>query len=497
MTRVTFPGDDYAASPTVSAFAAGGFRGDLLQVGTDGCIYATQGRDALPDDPGTRYDDGTTTTEDSIVRICADGPGGFEPPAGVRETVNPPSPSLGSLSGVAYVDANGNDMRDSMELAIPGVTLTLSNGATATSGSDGRYSFSGVPAGPYTVTAPPSAAAPPPISGVVALGTLATLAAPVVADEITDGRDFGFDPGVITGVAYLDLNRNGVRDAVETILIPGVDVALSGAASATTPTDVTGAYAFGPLGAGTFAVSAPASVVSATYGPLTRSSSSPLAITLPAGASRPDNDFGYKDANKPVCAVFASANPPHMTFQDSGSGLVSLEITKNLNTNFMVTITPEPGALAPAVGNPSAMPTGTVATFPSPTRALVTVAVQRINTSQSAQLVVKATDLFGNVVSCDPVETTVTRLRHDRGIQTFTDIPFEEHIITVENGTPGLRGLDVVVNGETFRIRGLEDGEVARLNVRRAMHRRRDNTVTLVPRGRPGESADVTIAARE
>jgi hypothetical protein len=90
MTRITFPGDDYTAPPTVTTFAAGGFRGDLLQVGVDGCIHATQGRQFLTADFGTRYDDGTTTSEDSIVRICAEGGGGFEPPAGVPETVQTP-----------------------------------------------------------------------------------------------------------------------------------------------------------------------------------------------------------------------------------------------------------------------------------------------------------------------------------------------------------------------------------------------------------------------
>jgi hypothetical protein len=57
--------------PAVSQFASGGFRGDLAQVGADGCAYLTQ--------DGVRYDDGTVTGDNSIVRIC----GGFIPPPGV------------------------------------------------------------------------------------------------------------------------------------------------------------------------------------------------------------------------------------------------------------------------------------------------------------------------------------------------------------------------------------------------------------------------------
>jgi len=49
---------------TPSVNRNGGFRGDLSQVGTEGCIYLTQ--------DGARYDDGTVTTENSVVRICGD-----------------------------------------------------------------------------------------------------------------------------------------------------------------------------------------------------------------------------------------------------------------------------------------------------------------------------------------------------------------------------------------------------------------------------------------
>jgi hypothetical protein len=74
ITRFDFPSNDFTKTPTQSTFAAGGFRGDLTQVGADGCMYVTQ-------DEGTRYDDGTLTTDSSIVRIC----GGFAPPPGVSK----------------------------------------------------------------------------------------------------------------------------------------------------------------------------------------------------------------------------------------------------------------------------------------------------------------------------------------------------------------------------------------------------------------------------
>src|SRR5207247_10771973 len=75
----------YAAAPAQSTFASGGFRGDLMQVGPDGCVYLTQ--------DGTRYDNGDQDRKNSIVQIC----GGFVPPPGV-------TPNSSSLCGFVYLD---------------------------------------------------------------------------------------------------------------------------------------------------------------------------------------------------------------------------------------------------------------------------------------------------------------------------------------------------------------------------------------------------------
>lgn len=68
MSRYDFPGNDFTQPPTITSFATGGFRGDLSQVGPDGCLYVTQA--------GTRFADGTTSGNNSIVQICP----GFSPP---------------------------------------------------------------------------------------------------------------------------------------------------------------------------------------------------------------------------------------------------------------------------------------------------------------------------------------------------------------------------------------------------------------------------------
>jgi hypothetical protein len=107
MTRLDFPADDYTMPPVNSVFASGGFRGDLTQVGSDGCVYLTQG--------GTRYDNGTTSTDNSIVRIC----GGFAPPPGVEPESTTTSTSLsgGGQSGETITVPEGTAVTDNATLS--------------------------------------------------------------------------------------------------------------------------------------------------------------------------------------------------------------------------------------------------------------------------------------------------------------------------------------------------------------------------------------------
>ena len=78
MTRFDFPSNNFTQPPTQTAFASGGFRGDLCQVGSDGCLYLTQDE--------TRFNDGTVTPfNGSVVKIC----GGFVPSPGATSCSNP------------------------------------------------------------------------------------------------------------------------------------------------------------------------------------------------------------------------------------------------------------------------------------------------------------------------------------------------------------------------------------------------------------------------
>ncbi len=153
MTRFDFPLNDYTQAPVVSTFASGGFRGDLLQVGPDGCIYATQGRHDFAINDGTRYDNDVSTMEDSIVRICKTGGGGFEPPHGVGD--EPPTTAQLTVIKHVVTDNGGTSAASAWTMNVSatnpsqtsfggsesGTTITVQPGAFSVteSGGDAGY----------------------------------------------------------------------------------------------------------------------------------------------------------------------------------------------------------------------------------------------------------------------------------------------------------------------------------------------------------------------
>jgi hypothetical protein len=149
MTQLSFPGANFTGAPTQASFASGGFKGGLLQVGADGCIYAPQGR-LDGGTSGVRFGDDSESDSDSVVRIC----GGFTPAPGVAGFTWSSAP--GSISGSAFVDWNRNAQMDAGEPGLSGVAVSLSGPAadSATTDATGAFALSNVAAGLYSVSAP-------------------------------------------------------------------------------------------------------------------------------------------------------------------------------------------------------------------------------------------------------------------------------------------------------------------------------------------------------
>jgi uncharacterized repeat protein (TIGR01451 family) len=95
----------------------------MTQVGPDGCVYVTQG--------GTRYDDFTEATDDSVVRIC--GSGGFTPPPGIIPT---PPPST-------CQDPKAANYKEPLPCTYPSADLRIQGSAPAsvTGGDPLTYTF--------------------------------------------------------------------------------------------------------------------------------------------------------------------------------------------------------------------------------------------------------------------------------------------------------------------------------------------------------------------
>jgi len=180
------------------------------------------------------------------------------------------------------------------------------------------------------------------------------------------------------------------------------------------------------------------------------------------------------DTNSPTCEIVAVRNGPpkqiDIRVQDTEAGLSTIVVSAQENSTVLV---------------PS---------FPLGTVDPVTVTATKIDQSQGARVELQATDLFGNLTICDPLLVDVPRDTGRPASETYKGLKAEESAVTIDNSSPGLRKLEVEVNGETFRVTGLADGEHRLLDVSSAMLPGSSNVVTLRGYGKPGSRAAVMIS---
>ena len=202
---------------------------------------------------------------------------------------------LGSIGDFVWNDLNANGIQNSGEPGIPGVTVTLSNGATTTTDANGAYAFDNLAPGTYTVSAStPSGylVSPSNAGGNPALDSNGSGASVTISGNSNTTIDFGFYRlGSIGDFVWSDVNGNGLQDVGE-VGVAGVVVSLSN--GATTTTNASGAYAFTNLPAGTYTVS----------------------FTLPLGYAASPSNVGSDD-----------------TIDSDGSG-VSVVVAGNVNTTI-------------------------------------------------------------------------------------------------------------------------------------------------------------------
>jgi hypothetical protein len=201
-------------------------------------------------------------------------------------------------------------------------------------------------------------------------------------------------------------------------------------------------------------------------------------VTVPNNAvsAVEELNFGNFRDNPPQCPdpTFGTnaQGVPYMQIvvQDADSGLASIEIvyTRNITVD--------------------------IAGFSFGTKSPVTVTGTAIDAALSMGLTFIATDLAGNRTECDPVLATLGTEGGKPTLQTFSALPQAESNVVIRNGSFGVSGADVIVNGTVYRVRGLRAGEDAVLDVSASMLPGAVNEISVVLYGRPGSSATIFIS---
>jgi hypothetical protein len=175
------------------------------------------------------------------------------------------------------------------------------------------------------------------------------------------------------------------------------------------------------------------------------------------------------DTAAPSCTISAVISGPpkqlKITTRDVGSGLQSISASRLVNSTIDI---------------PHFSPGTTDAVIATATK---------IDQSKASIVELTVKDRIGNTTVCDPV--LLTLLRADRA-QTVPSVDRAEHVVTVRNGAPGVRLVDISVNGSAFRLH-VGRNEQQFVDVSRAMNPGTNNTITLAGHGPKEGAADIVI----
>ena len=205
----------------------------------------------------TEDPDGTKDNASGAITLNTDNP--------VRENVNFGYVKKHAISGNIYLDENRDKTKNSDDINLSGVTVTLVDGsgnvvATTTTDASGNYNFPGLSDGTYTVKVDTTGK----LAGLEQTedpsGAKNSQSMPITFtrnDPDVTNVNFGYAKDYsIAGNVYRDSNRSESKDATETVF-QGVTVNLvdaSGNVVATTTTDANGNYSFSKLPAGDYTV---------------------------------------------------------------------------------------------------------------------------------------------------------------------------------------------------------------------------------------------------
>jgi hypothetical protein len=163
--------------------------------------------------------------------------------SGTTEIVNAGLFAPGTISGTVFNDLNADGTQESGDVGLPGQTVNLLNAsgttiATATTGANGGYSFTGVTPGADTVQFVGK-------SGDT-FSTPSSDAVTVTSGSTSTANAGEYAPGTVSGTVFNDINADGAQETGDAGL-SGQTVNLlnaSGTTIATTTTGTNGTYSF-------------------------------------------------------------------------------------------------------------------------------------------------------------------------------------------------------------------------------------------------------------
>ncbi len=312
-----------------------------------------------------------------------------DPVPGNNTATDPTTVVGASIGDTVYVDSNANGAQDGGEVGLDGVTVTLLDSVGAQIGSPtvtatvggvpGRYSFTGLTAGTYTVTA------------TVPSGSYATTPIAVTRTLTPGGAVTDADVGLARYGSIGDLvfdDTDGDGSAAGESGLAGATITVTGPGSSSTTsaaTDATGAYLLDGLVAGTYTVTVtlPGGFVATTVTSYT--------TTLQPGQAVTTDDFGARRSPSPgtnTSPSFTGDSTNAAQTVPVGGGLVPLTATDPDGDPRTFTVTG--GTLPPGVTlNPDGT-FGGAATAPGTTTVTVGVSDGR-GGSATTTLVVTVT----------------------------------------------------------------------------------------------------------
>ena len=222
-----------------------------------------------------------------------------------------------TVSGETYDDVSGSGILNAHDPALAGWSINLLNGSneivqTATTDSNGDYSFSGVGPGTYSVAEVLQ-------SGYAETSSPSTYSLTTTGGQDVSGLDFGnFQQWSVSGTLFEDSNQDGTLDHGDPVL-SGWTVHLLNSSTqiiASDTTDSNGLYTFSGAGPGTYTIEA---VLQAGYVQTTPASGS-FSIIASSGAQFSGENFGvYKVVS---LAVSGLTTAPSSGLQSSESLVV-------------------------------------------------------------------------------------------------------------------------------------------------------------------------------